>query len=132
MPLSTENVREELKRRIPGLAVRFPEHAVLWTDSPPDNYALFSHALRPYLIGLLHAPGNERDLQHVFSFLEEMAGAGSFALLDILQLEIVNPLARDAKHRAAFEQHAGPNLKRLVEEARKQSPVLRVAKLLRR
>jgi hypothetical protein len=60
-------------------------------------------------------------LQEIFSFLEDVARAGSFALLDVFQIEIVTPLAMGKTERESASRYMGSTLRELVKESEKWS-----------
>jgi hypothetical protein len=49
MPLDTENVRNALRLTVPALNTTLEVHRDIWTQLPPDNYAIFGELLRPHL-----------------------------------------------------------------------------------
>jgi hypothetical protein len=130
MPIGAENVRELLKHRIPNLTSFQIGRREIWSDSPPDNYAVFGEGLRPYIFSLLRSPGNDDELHNIFSFLEEIARTDSSALLDVLQLEIVVPLRHANVERELARKYMGNKLRELVEKSQKPSRRLWLARLL--
>lgn len=132
MPLDTDNVRDALKLRVPALKDTLEAHREIWTELPPDNYAIFGEFLRPHIFNLLRSPGTEHELQEIFSFLEDVANSGSFALLDVLQIEIVTPLAIHKTERVWAWRYMGSTLRELVKESEKWSFGLWLAQLVSR
>jgi hypothetical protein len=132
MSFDTVSIRDELKLRIPALNSYQIARPEIWTERPPDNYAIFREGVRPYIFSLLRSPGNEHKLQEIFSFLEEVARADNAALSDVLQLEIATPLSQNKAERKSAWKYMGSNLKNLVRKSEKQSFTLWLARLLSR
>jgi|ERR1700722_11526460 len=106
---------------LPALKATLETHRELWTELPPNNYVILVSFLRPHLFSSLRSPGNEQDLKEIFSFLEDIAHGGSFALLDVRQIEIVKPLAMDKLERESASRYMGSTLRALVKESEKRS-----------
>jgi hypothetical protein len=121
LPLDTDDVRDALRLRVPALNATLEAHREIWTELPPDNYAIFGRLLRPHIFSLLRSPGNEHELQEIFSFLEDVAHADSFALLDVLPIEIVTPLAMSQTERESASRYVGRAPTELVKESEKRS-----------
>lgn len=119
MKLDTSNIRDVLKTRLPALADSHPERSDVWSESPAHNYALFGEVLRPFMFSLLRSPGHEHELRQLFSLLEEIARGDSPTLSDILQVEIVIPLANTKADRELAWKYLGGSLRKLVNEAGK-------------
>jgi hypothetical protein len=119
--LDTSNVRDKLQRRIPALNSSSAADREIWTEQPPDNDAIFGEILRPHLFNLLRTSGNEVELQDIFRFLEEVANAGSVALSDVLQIEIVTPLARNKIERESAQSYMGNALGKQIKASQKWS-----------
>jgi hypothetical protein len=119
MSLDSHNVRDAIRVRVPGLASTLATHTEIWTELPANNYAIFGELLRPRLFRLLRSPGNERELQDIFSFLEEVARADSAALLDVLRVEIVNPLVTRKTERELAWSYMGSTMRELAKESEK-------------
>lgn len=101
------------------------------SDIPEEySYTFFSEFLRPHNFQLLHSPGNERELQAIFSLLEEMAASPSQIVLDVLRIEIVMPLSRSKAERELAWKSMGENFKSLVTGGMGSSLSLRLAGLL--
>jgi hypothetical protein len=90
----------------------------------------FRPALAAHIFRLLRSPGNERELQEIFSFLDDVARSGSFALLDVLQIEIVTPLAGSKTERELASKFMGTTLRQLVEKSGKWDFRLWLASLM--
>jgi hypothetical protein len=58
------------KGRNPALNATFETHREVWTELPPNNYAIFGQLLRTHIFSLPRSPGNEHELREIFSFLE--------------------------------------------------------------
>jgi hypothetical protein len=130
MDSETAHVWDLVKLRIPTLRSFLVARPAIWSDDPPDNYAIFGEALRPYIFNLLRSPGNEKELQDAFSFLEEVACADNPVLSDALQVEIVVPLSRSKAERELARKYMGSKLKSLVKDSEKPSLRLWLARLL--
>jgi hypothetical protein len=130
MPLDADNVRDALRLRVPALNATREAHREVWTELPPNNYAIFGEILRPHLFRLLRSPENERELQDIFSFLEEVARADSSALSDVLRIEIVNPLVKRKAERELASKYMGSTMRELARESEKWSLHFWLARLL--
>ncbi len=116
MKLSTDDLLEKLVHDVPTVGILRDRQPELWTGIPPNNYAVFGEVVRPYVLQLLQTPVNKDELRRVFSFFEKMAEAESFALLDLLQVEIVEPISRNKGVREQALPYAGDRVKKLMKE----------------
>jgi hypothetical protein len=132
MPLDTDNVRDALRLRVRALNATFETHREIWTERPPNNYAIFGQLLRPHIFSLLRSRGNEHELREIFSFLEDVARADSIALLDVLKTEIVTPLAMGKTERESASKYMGSTLRALFKESEKWSFRMWLATLVSR
>jgi hypothetical protein len=126
--LDAENIRDELQKRFPGMVQSFAGNSEIWTESPPNNYAVFSEGLRPHIFSILSSSENSIELRKIFSLLEEVADGHSVALLDVLQVEIVAPLSQKSPESESAWKYMGPRLKELVGEARKGKMGMKLTK----
>ena len=91
MTLSTDEVLEILIADVPHFGILRDQRPELWNEKPPNNYAVLGEVVRPHVLRLLQSHANEDELRRLFFFFEKMAEAESFALLDLLQVEIIGP-----------------------------------------
>jgi hypothetical protein len=116
MKLSTDDLLETLVDDVPHVGILRDRQPELWNEKPPNNYAVFSEVVRPYVLQLLQTPANEDELHRVFLFFEKMVEAESFALLDLLQVEIIEPISRNKRVREQALPYAGDRVKKLMNE----------------
>jgi hypothetical protein len=119
MKLSTDDVLKTLVDDVPHVGILRDQQPELWNGKPQNNYAVFGEVVRPYVFRLLQTHANEDELHRVFFFFEKMAEAESFALLDLLQVEIIEPISRNKRVREQALPYAGDRVKKLMNETAK-------------
>jgi hypothetical protein len=131
MALDTANLLERLSADVPGVRTLRDADPELWSEQPPNNYAVFGCSLLPHLLHLLELPRNhEEELYRLFLFFEEMVFSDSAALSDLLLVQIIEPLRGNRTAWDSALRHAGEGFKKLAAVGSKKNLQARLVSLL--
>jgi hypothetical protein len=119
--LTSDELLTALVAEVPGTRSLCEQAPELWNEKPPNHYAVFGELLQPYLFEKLRSPGDEGEVQNLFEFFEKLAGTGNAYFLDLLLVEIIEPLNRDAQARSLATEYAGTRVRNLMAQSAKTS-----------
>ena len=108
---------ERLIEAVPELRERYQQELDSWDGEVPGAYIIFGDVLLPFLLQLLATPGNERVLQRIFAFLEEMATHPDQHVRDLVQVGVCEQVSGNSPELLAeARKYMGIETERLSRE----------------
>jgi len=111
--LSSENLQDELLRRLPELTE--PSHEVFsyFGDERPGDHVFVGDLLNPFLVEQLKTQDDPEVLSRAFGFIEEMATSRDESVVNVAQVTVLEYLGKERRILEAAIRHMGPETRKL-------------------
>jgi len=119
--LTYDNVGDALLSRVQEIRAQYDEEFAGYADEQPGRYLVFGLVLNPFLFRLLGSREDEKTevLRRVFNFFEEMAESSDIQVVNLLQVEELEPLVTKRDLLAQAWRYMGKRTKALARETAK-------------
>ncbi|BCZ47995.1 hypothetical protein psyc5s11_40620 [Clostridium gelidum] len=82
-----------------------------------EKYSIFKDVLNPYLINLLEINENKELISRIFNFLERMATSHDYILKNVLELTVLDELAKDKTILTKSPKYMGEYTKEMNDKS---------------
>jgi hypothetical protein len=110
-------VNKELIKEIPEIIPFYEKELEGWRGEEEEKYSIFKDILNPYLINLLEINENKELISRIFDFLEKMAMSHDYILKNVLELMVLDELARDKTILTKSRKYMGKYTKEMNDKA---------------
>jgi hypothetical protein len=119
--LTFDNVDRELLSAVQEIRRPYDEEFAPYGGERPGQYLVFGLVLNPFLFPLLGGPegGGEDILERTFAFFEKMAESSDVQVVNLLQVEELEPLVTKRNLLSRAWKYMGKNTKALARETAK-------------